>query len=178
VKNNGNKLKTGFVGTPYLLHALSENGYADVAFDLLVQEDFPSWLFSVNQGATTMWEHWDGIKSDGSFWDDKMNSFNHYAYGAVYDWIFGVAAGIKPHEDGPGYKHISIKPHTDKRLGFLKAGIESRFGKISSYWYYKNDKIFFEFEIPNGVTAEVTLPDGHCTTLKGGSYIMTQEKSL
>lgn len=173
VRNNQNKLTTGFVGTPYLLHALSENGYADVAFDLLMQEAFPSWLFSVNQGATTMWEHWDGIKEDGSFWESRMNSYNHYAYGAVYDWIFGVAAGIKPLEDGAGYKHIAICPHTDRRLGFLKAGIETRYGKISSYWYYKDNEIIFEFEIPKGVTAEVTLPDGNQRTFEGGNYIMT-----
>ena len=119
VKENGNKLTTGFVGTPYLLHALSENGCADTAYDLLFQEEFPSWLYSVNLGATTMWEHWDGIKEDGTMWDKVMNSYNHYAYGSVYDWIFGVCAGIQVYEDGAGYKHVSIKPKADKRLGFL-----------------------------------------------------------
>ena len=85
-----------------------------------------------------MWEHWDGIKEDSSSWDEKMNSFNHYAYGAVYDWIFGVCAGIKPLHDGAGYKHISIKPHTDKRLVFLKAGIEIKYG---NYKNVEGDKI-------------------------------------
>lgn len=171
VRDNNNKLTTGFVGTPYLLHALSENGYADVAFDLLLQEDFPSWLYSVNKGATTIWEHWDGIKEDGSFWDVKMNSYNHYAYGSVYDWIFGVAAGIKVLEDGAGYKHICLKPHTDTRLGFLKAGINSRCGRISSYWYYDKDKINFEFEIPKNTIAEVVLPDGRSETINNGKYL-------
>lgn len=171
VKDNGNKLTTGFVGTPYLLHALSENGYADVAFDLLLQEEFPSWLYSVNKGATTIWEHWDGIKEDGGFWDAKMNSYNHYAYGSVYDWIFGVAAGIKVIEDGAGYKHICLHPHTDKRLGFLKAGINSRCGRISSFWYYDTDKVNFEFEIPGNTTAEVILPDGRCETITDGKYM-------
>lgn len=171
VKDNGNKLTTGFVGTPYLLHALSENGYADVAFDLLLQEEFPSWLYSVNKGATTIWEHWDGVKEDGSFWDTSMNSYNHYAYGSVFDWIFGVAAGIKVFEDGAGYKHICIQPHTDKRLGFLKAEIDSRCGRISSYWYYDSDKIIFEFEIPRDTTAEVILPDGRSETIADGKYI-------
>jgi len=173
VLDNGTKLTTGFVGTPYLLHALSENGYINIAYDLLLQEDFPSWLFSVNHGATTMWEHWDGIKEDGSFWDEKMNSFNHYAYGAVYDWIFGVCAGIKPLPDGAGYKHISIKPHTDKRLSFLKAGIETKYGKLSSYWYYKGDHICFELEIPDGAIAEIFLPDGTHNTVYGGKYLYT-----
>lgn len=171
VRDNGTKLTTGFVGTPYLLHALSENGYSSIAFDLLLQEDFPSWLYSVNHGATTMWEHWDGIKQDGTFWSKDMNSFNHYAYGAVYDWIFGVAAGIKPLEDDAGYKHILLKPHPDKRIGFLEAAIETRFGKLSSRWYYDNDKVRFEFDIPTESTAEIVLPDGTHNTVIGGKHI-------
>lgn len=171
VQDNGNKLTTGFLGTPYLLHALSENHYTNVAFDLLLQEEFPSWLFSVNHGATTIWEHWDGVKEDGTFWSANMNSFNHYAYGAVYDWIFGVAAGVKPLADGAGYTHILIEPHTDKRIGFLKASLETRQGKVSSYWYYKNDRVCFEFEVPDGVTAEIILPDGLHETITSGRYV-------
>lgn len=173
VRDNGNKLTTGFVGTPYLLHALSENGYTDVAYDLLLQEEYPSWLFSVNRGATTIWEHWDGVKEDGSFWSPDMNSYNHYAYGSVYDWIFGVGAGIKVLPDGAGYKHISIIPHPDKRLGFMKADIESRTGKVSSHWYYKENKVYFEFEIPYGTVAEICLPDGYSETVSGGKYLYT-----
>lgn len=171
IRKNGTKLTTGFVGTPHLLHALSDNGYEDLAYDLLFQEAFPSWLYAVNHGATTMWEHWDGVREDGSFWDADMNSYNHYAYGAVYDWIFGVAAGIKPFEDGAGYKHISIKPHTDKRMEFLRAGIETKYGYISSHWYYDDEHIHFEFEIPDGVTAEICLPNGCSDTVYGGSYM-------
>ena len=100
IRANGNRMTTGFVGTPYLLHTLSENGYTDVAYTLLLQEQNPSWLYSVCHGATTMWEHWNSLKEDGSFWSTDMNSFNHYAYGAVFDWIFGVACGIKPCADG------------------------------------------------------------------------------
>ena len=88
------KMATGFVGTPHILHALSENGRVDMAYKLLLNEEPPSWLYSVNKGATTMWEHWNGIKEDGSFWSADMNSFNHYAYGAVGDWLYGVVAGI------------------------------------------------------------------------------------
>jgi len=100
-----------------------------------------------------------------------LSSFNHYAYGTVFDWIFGVCAGIKPLPDGAGYKHISIKPHTDKRLSFLKAGIETRYGKLSSYWYYKGDQICFEFEIPNGTVAEISLPDRQCEIVSNGRYV-------
>lgn len=90
IQENGNRLKTGFVGTPYLLYALSENGSSELAYDLLLQEAYSSWLYEVNHGATTIWEHWDGMKEDGSFWSTDMNSFNHYAYGAVADWIMPV----------------------------------------------------------------------------------------
>ncbi len=171
VRANGNRLDTGFVGTPYLLHALSENGEAETAYDLLFQEGFPSWLYSVNRGATTMWEHWDGVKEDGSFWDKVMNSYNHYAYGAVGDWIFGAVAGIKCLPDGAGYKHIEIKPFTDKRMGFLKYSINTPEGMLLSHWYYDaEDKIHFEFEIPSNSRAEITLPDGRFYSVAGGKY--------
>lgn len=173
IRENGTRLTTGFVGTPYLLHALSDNGRRDIAYDLLFQEQFPSWLFSVNRGATTMWEHWDGMREDGSFWSTDMNSFNHYAYGAVFDWIFGSAAGIKVLEDGAGYRHISVKPLPDKRMGFLNASIATRQGLLSSNWYIKDGTAYFEFEIPDGTTAEIELPDGFKETVAGGKYVYT-----
>ena len=141
-------MATGFVGTPYIMHALSENGYTDLAYTLLFQEKTPSWLYSVCHGATTIWEHWDGIKEDGSFWSPDMNSFNNYAYGSVYDWLFSVCAGISSLPENPGYKEITITPHPDKNLGFVEASIDSRNGKVSAHWYYKGDKIYYEFEIP------------------------------
>ena len=95
------RMTTGFLGTPYILHALSDNGYSDIAYNLLLQERKPSWLYSVLQGATTIWEHWDGVDEDGNIWSESMNSFNHYAYGAVFDWIFANTLGIKLLK--PGY---------------------------------------------------------------------------
>ncbi|MBQ8696162.1 MAG: alfa-L-rhamnosidase, partial [Clostridia bacterium] len=173
VEERDRLLSTGFVGTPKLMHALTAAGRNDIAYDLLLTDRFPSWLFSVKQGATTMWEHWDCIKEDGTFWSAGMNSFNHYAYGAVYDWIFGVAAGIKVCEDGPGYTHITIEPATDERLGYLRAGIDSRQGKIESHWYYKGDEIYFEFTVPERTVADITLPDGRKDTVSGGTFIYT-----
>ena len=167
---NGMRMTTGFVGTPFLLHALSENGYTDIAYALLMQEKTPSWLYSVNHGATTMWEHWNSLKEDGSFWSTDMNSFNHYAYGAVYDWIFGVACGIKTVDEAPAYKKVRIAPHPDQCLGFAEASIESRNGRIRSYWYYKGEQVYYEFEIPDGVTAEITLTKGYTETLGAGIY--------
>ena len=168
----GGRMSTGFLGTPYILHALSENGRADRAFDLLFQEKTPSWLFSVNQGATTIWEHWDSIREDGSFWSTDMNSFNHYAYGCVYDWIFGVCAGVNACEEGAGYKKITVEPHTDPRLGFINCSLKTQNGTIRSSWRYLADgTVRFEYEIPNGTTAELTLPNGERHTLTGGEYV-------
>ena len=170
IRENGMRMTTGFLGTPYLLHALSENGYNDVAYELLFQEQNPSWLYSVNHGATTVWEHWNGIKEDGSFWSKDMNSFNHYAYGAVYDWIFGKAVGIEPMENAPAYREITLAPHPDRRLGFADGSIDTQFGTIRSHWYYKDNTVYYEFTIPQGVTAHLTLPSGRTEILKAGTY--------
>ena len=170
IHNFDDRMTTGFVGTPYILHVLSSNGHADLAYKLLMQEQNPSWLYSVNHGATTMWEHWNSIKEDGSFWDTDMNSFNHYAYGAVFDWIFGVSAGINTVADAPAYKKITLTPHPDKCLGFLDTSIASRNGLIRVHWYYKSDTVYYEFDVPEGVTAHLRLPSGYEETLSGGRY--------
>lgn len=170
IKNNDNLMSTGFIGTPYLLHVLSENGYTDLAYNLLLEERSPSWLYSVCHGATTMWEHWNSIKEDGSFWSTDMNSFNHHAYGSVYDWIFSVCAGISTTEDKPAYKVITLKPKPCKELGYVNASIDSRSGKISSCWHYDGSKVVYEFEIPEGVTAYLELPSGQKEILGGGKY--------
>ena len=99
VKEARNQLQTGFVGTPYLLHVLSDYGYAELAYTLLLRKEYPSWLYPVTKGATTIWEHWDGIMEDGNFWSSDMNSYNHYAYGSVADWGYMVAAGINTVDD-------------------------------------------------------------------------------
>ena len=175
IRENGSRMTTGFVGTPYILHAISSNGHADLAYELLLQEKCPSWLYNVKMGATTMWERWTSMNEDGTMNNPEMNSFNHYAYGAVFDWIFGVCTGIKPLESAPAYKEVSIAPLPCKKLGFAKASIDSRNGKITSHWYCKGDDVFFEFEIPQGVRAHITLPDGHKETVGGGTYHFTQK---
>ena len=105
------------MGTPYLLHVLSDNGYTDLAYTLLLQEEFPSWLFSVKMGATTIWEHWDGMRPDGTMWSTDMNSFNHYAYGAVADWLYGVVGGIQPSEEQPGFARFTLANTRSSVLG-------------------------------------------------------------
>ncbi len=166
IVKNGNKLKTGFVGTPFLLHALSQNGYTETAYNLLLQEDFPSWLYSVNQGATTIWEHWDGKNEQGDFWSKDMNSFNHYAYGSVADWIYEEACGIKPL--APGFKKILIAPKPTDKLSHLSAKIETKQGVVSSKWYHVDNKIRYEIETP---VESTIIIDGVTHNVSAGKYI-------
>ena len=153
IHENGDKLQTGFVGTPYLLRALSENGYTDLAYTLLLQTEFPSWLYPVTRGATTMWEHWDGLKPDGSMWSADMNSFNHYAYGAVGEWMFNVCAGIQPDPENPGFRRIRFAPQPDPRMGHVSASIRTAQGLVASAWAYEGDKVRYTFTVPAGCTA-------------------------
>ena len=152
-------LKTGFVGTPYLLHALSDNGYKETAYSLILREEYPSWLFSVKMGATTIWEHWDGMREDGTMWSTSMNSFNHYAYGAVADWMYGDMAGINIDENSPAYKHIIFRPIVDSRITWVKASVETRCGTVASSWKTEDGKTTYTFTVPEGSTATVILPD-------------------
>ena len=165
----GDRMATGFIGTPHILHTLTENGKNELAYKLLFNEGNPSWLYSVNHGATTMWEHWNGIKEDGSFWSTEMNSFNHYAYGAVGDWLYGVCAGIKIAE--AGYRRVTLSPKPDKRLGFVRCSIDTVNGKLESNWYYKGDTVNFEFNVPRGIIADIVLPNGHAKTVVGGNFV-------
>ena len=169
IEERGDALATGFVGTPYLLETLTENGYVEKAYKLLLREEYPSWLFSVNMGATTIWEHWDGLREDGSVWSTDMNSFNHYAYGSVAAWMYRYVTGIKIDEEQPGYKHFFIEPNPDKRLGYAKARYESAYGTIRSEWNYDGDTVRYCFEIPKGTTATVTV-NGETKELNAGIW--------
>lgn len=155
-KENGH-LVTGFIGTPYICHALSQNGYTEQAYKLLLKDDFPSWLYQVKKGATTIWEHWDGIKEDGSMWSPEMNSFNHYSYGAIGEWLYRTAAGIEVDENNPGYKKIIIYPHIDKSLDYLKASYQSIYGEIQVEWSIKCNLVNLKIKIPHNTTADICL---------------------
>ena len=170
IEKNGGKMATGFLGTPYLLQTLTENGYIKRAYDLFFNEDNPSWLYSVNHDATTMWEHWNSLKEDGSFWSPDMNSFNHYAYGAVGAWMYETIAGIKIKEDSIGFEKVILSPTPDKRLGFVKCSIDTIRGTIESAWEYKDDHLNFSFVVPKDVQAEIRLPNGFTTSVKDGKY--------
>lgn len=158
IRTYNTHLTTGFLGTPYLCHVLSRFGYTDVAYELLMQKTYPSWLYPVTMGATTIWERWDGIKPDGTFQTPGMNSFNHYAYGAIGDWMYRVVAGIDTEEDNPGYKGIQIKPHIGEQLSHAKAELQTYYGQVVSGWEKVDDKLKLNVSVPVNTKAVVYVP--------------------
>lgn len=163
----GKKIQTGFLGTPYILHILSENGYSELAYDLLLRREYPSWLYPISKGATTMWEHWDGTKPDGSLWPVGMNSYNHYAYGAVGDWLYEVSAGIRVDENNPAFERIILKPTATDKIDWLEVELNTKYGKITSKWFHKDGKIHYEFALPS--PTELHL-NGKTINLEPGFY--------
>jgi len=151
-------LTTGFLGTPSLCHALSRFGYLDEAYLLLNREEYPSWLYPVKQGATTIWERWDSQKPDGTFQDSSMNSFNHYAYGAIGDWMYRVMAGLETDEAAPGYKHVLVQPRPGGGFTSVKASHETSYGRVSSSWTLEGDRFVLAVAIPPNTRASVRLP--------------------
>ena len=173
--DHDNCLQTGFLGTSILMATLTENGMEDIAYELLFQRKNPSWLYSVDNGATTIWERWNSYMVDKGMGPRGMNSFNHYAYGCVCEWIWENAAGIAADTAQPGFKHIIMRPLPDKRLGHISAEYNSAAGLIKSAWRYEGDKWIWDFTIPEGATATVTLP-GETTSKEytAGSYTVTK----
>lgn len=170
-KEHDNCLQTGFLGTSILMTTLTDNGMEDIAYELLFQSKNPSWLYSVDNGATTIWERWNSYTLEHGMGPKGMNSFNHYAYGCVCEWIWRYAAGISSDPHSPGFKHIIMRPLPDKRLGHLTAEYNSVAGVIKSAWRYEGDKWIWEFTIPNGSTATVTLPgETKSKEYTGGTY--------
>jgi len=161
-------LKTGFLGTPWLLPALSSIGRDDLAMQLLLNEDYPSWGFEVRMGATTMWERWNSIRADGEFGPVEMNSFNHYAYGAVGDWMFENLGGLRM--TAPGYKRVRIAPlvqHPAINAG--RASLRTPYGALASEWHRAPDGLHLSVDVPAGVEADVMLPcPEHAVVQEGG----------
>ncbi len=174
---HGNCLQTGFLGTSILMSTLTDNGMADIAYTLLYQRKNPSWLYSVDNGATTIWERWNSYMKDKGMGPRGMNSFNHYAYGCVCEWIWETAAGIQSDPKQPGFRHIIMKPIPDRGLEFLKAEYKSAAGLIKSEWKYSGDTWTWKFTIPKGATATVTLP-GETTSKDYTSGTYTLRKQL
>ena len=170
-KEHDNCLQTGFLGTSILMGTLTDNGMVDIAYELLFQRKNPSWLYSVDNGATTIWERWNSYMVKEGMGPRGMNSFNHYAYGCVCEWIWETCAGIASDPAQPGFKHIIMKPVPDKRLGHIQAEYQSASGVIKSAWRYEGDQWIWDFTIPEGATASVTLPgETEAKTYESGTY--------
>lgn len=169
----GNHLSTGFVGTPHLPFALSENGRPDIAYALLNQRSWPSWLYSVTQGATTIWERWDGWTKDKGFQTPGMNSFNHYAYGAIGAWLYAVAAGIDVDETQPGFKRIVFRPQPGGGLTAVTAHLDGPYGRIESAWRARGAVWRWRVVVPPNTSARAQVPASENATISadGGTLL-------
>ena len=156
IKDYGH-LTTGFLGTPFLCHVLSANGKEAEAIKLLLRTEYPSWLYPVTRGATTIWERWNGIKPDGSFQYPSMNSFNHYAYGAIGEWMYANLMGLKINEEYPGFKRYTLQPLFDENFDLIKGTFNSNYGKIVVDWIRKSGKFQLVVEIPANTTSDLIL---------------------
>ncbi len=171
-------LTTGFLGTPYLCHVLARYGYLDEAYLLLNREEYPSWLYPVKQGATTIWERWDGQKPDGTFQDVGMNSFNHYAYGAIGDWMYRVMAGIDTDEAAPGYKHILIRPRPGGGFTEVKASHETPYGKVAAAWTRKDGTFELHVDVPANTSATIRLPNARMAAVTEGGHPLSHGNGI
>ena len=170
-------LRTGFLGTPYITRILDEVGRPDLAYDLLFQETYPSWFYPINQGATTMWERWNSYTRDKGFGPVGMNSFNHYAYGAIGQWMYERVAGLAPDPAAPGYKHFFIRPLVGQQLDSARAELETPYGKASSAWIKKDGKVIMDFVVPPNTSATVEFPDARLPAiLSAGTYRFELER--
>lgn len=171
IKEDKGYLTTGFVGTPGLCSSLSKHGYHETACELLMNEEYPGWLYEVNLGATTIWERWNSVMPDGSMNPNGMNSLNHYAYGSIVGWMYNYLAGIQIMEDHPGFKKVKISPRPTYALRYLSAQYNSAVGNYEVYWeILSNGELIFKYKIPAGGSAIVELPDfpeGESTSLNG-----------
>ncbi|HEX4342898.1 MAG TPA: family 78 glycoside hydrolase catalytic domain [Verrucomicrobiae bacterium] len=167
VSTNGH-LTTGFVGVGLICPTLTQIGRSDLAWELVLTNTYPSWLFSVKNGATTIWERWDGWTPEHGFQDPAMNSFNHYSLGSVGAWLYSGAAGIQADDAQPGYKHFMLQPQFTTRLSYVKASLDSPYGIISSYWHVKGKKMLYDVTIPPNTSAEVVLPVPAANVLQSG----------
>lgn len=158
IRDRDTHLSCGFVGSPYINHVLTDTGNLDVAFDLLNQKSWPSWLYAVTKGATTIWERWDGWTEENGFQSPGMNSFNHYAYGAIGEWLYTKVAGLDLDPEQPAYKHVIIDPHPGGGLTHATAALDSEYGRIESGWELDSDTFTLSVLIPPNTTATIKVP--------------------
>lgn len=163
VKEAGGNLRTGFLGTPYVVKVLDETGHEDIAYDMLFRDTYPSWFYSIDQGATTLWERWNSFSHEKGFGNADMNSFNHYAYGAIGQWMYERVAGLSPDPQNPGYKHFFVRPLIGNQLSSARAELETPYGKAVSGWKKEGGKTKLSVTVPPNTTATVVFPDGKRT---------------
>ncbi len=169
-------LRTGFLGTPYIAKILDRAGHPEVAYSLLFKETYPSWFFSINQGATTMWERWDSYTHEKGFHPQKMNSFNHYAYGAIGEWMYERVAGLAIDPANPGYKHFFVRPIVGGLLTSASAKLETLYGTAASSWKLKGTTLNMEVTVPPNTTATIEFPNGReSETVSPGKHTFTIE---
>lgn len=187
IQRRGKHLSTGFVGAPYLPHVLSNNGQLNTAYALLYQTSWPSWLYSVTQGATTIWERWDGWTAENGFQNPGMNSFNHYAYGSIGDWLYSAVAGIDIDPDAPGYKHAILRPQPDGKLTHASGKLQTLYGELVSEWKIENGAFHWQVVVPPNTCATAHIPftaqqqiilngtpvSGAMHELKSGRHVIT-----
>ncbi|GAA2857310.1 family 78 glycoside hydrolase catalytic domain [Streptosporangium fragile] len=167
VEEGGYRVATGFAGTPYVTWALAETGHIDDAYRLLLQEQCPSWLYAVTMDATTVWERWDSLLPDGTVNPGEMTSFNHYALGAVVDWLYKTVAGIRPAE--PGYARVLLRPTPGPGLDWARGALDTPHGRVECGWRRQDAGFDVEIVVPEGIEADVVLPDGTRRTVTGGA---------
>lgn len=178
IKNYGTHLTTGFLGTPYLCHVLTRFGYNDVAYKLLLQESYPSWLYPVKMGATTIWERWDGQKPDSSFQTPGMNSFNHYAYGAIGDWMYRKMVGLDTYDDEPGYKHIKVMPHIGGNFSFASARLKTYYGVAAASWKLDKNNLSLDVEVPANTHATIFIPAADAASITENNMPISNSKDI
>ncbi|MEO5315059.1 family 78 glycoside hydrolase catalytic domain [Pseudarthrobacter sp. CC12] len=168
VRDNNYRVSTGFAGTPFITHALTDTGHVDEAYRLLLEQGCPSWLYPVTMGATTVWERWDSMLPDGTINPGEMTSFNHYALGAVADWMHKAIGGIRPAE--PGYARVLIQPQPGEGISWARTSLKTPHGEVRVEWTLDGGAFRLEATVPAGVAADVVLPDGERHTVEGGEY--------
>jgi len=168
LEQNNMHLTTGFIGTPYLCRSLSDNGASDSAYSLFFNEDYPSWLYPISMGATTIWERWDSVLPNGNLSDLTMNSLNHYAYGSIAEWMYRNMCGINHTEHAPGFKEILFKPEPNSKLSFAKGVVKTAMGLVKCGWTYDDDGyIAIEAEVPFNTKASILLPKTTVAAVSG-----------
>lgn len=168
VRSSGYRVTTGFAGTPFITWALSETGHVEDAYRLLLERECPSWLYPVTMGATTVWERWDSMLPDGTINPGEMTSFNHYALGAVVDWIHQVVGGLRP--ASPGYGRVRVEPRPGPGIEWAETSLLTRGGPVTVAWRVSDGELTLEVGLPDGVPADVVLPDGRVVEVAGGGH--------